>query len=439
MTTATFFFAGSSHGLDYKDDSMGYAYMGVKENRAYFPGPGGSPEIFVGDDLYKMVGRQVRANHRQFGLNRQWGNIKASTISGQKLYEIGKNYISGRGGIRRNRAAGGKGWNRNAWFAVQLIYTLLKTAPDDITINMVGHSRGSITIIMLLNDIFAFLDRSNSLKGPYKIGDLSRVKNFQKVVVADRRQYERRLKNTWKQRFKSGINTEGSVDLLNEIRTELLTPNPKITFNAWLFDPVAGPFLGNTTRKLHFPLHRQIKRVRVLRMLNVPKLDLLSNNLPPFDPPNWELCDNKMAKDLWADVIGEERLLIPMVGSHGAGLSTNKGKTTTIRNIGTDLMLRFLTSCGTIFDGNLVWLVQHIPLPTAIPYYMGQNKKVRDKAHRPVSLTCPYNLFYKYEYLTTKYKKINVCEGRRTVTQGINIAKYINAHHRWLRENKFKA
>ena len=40
MTTATFFFAGSSHGIDSKDDSMGYAYMGVKENRAYFPGPG---------------------------------------------------------------------------------------------------------------------------------------------------------------------------------------------------------------------------------------------------------------------------------------------------------------------------------------------------------------------------------------------------------------
>ena len=334
----TLYFAGSGHGLDHKDDTMVEAYKRTKGAALFFPGPGGSDT-----NIY-------RKNIGAFGL------VKFSDGA------IGKNTKSdGKLASAQKRAATGKGWNRNVWYALKEIATYLATNKGNVTLNFAGHSRGSITIIMLLNDLFhqhVPVQMQNSFEIASTVKGTKTYSNRAQKDAKFDDWYKLRLKKIFTDRMGSDKDAEEGIRYL-----EVICSNKnRLSCNVWLFDPVGGLNQGNSTRKQEFPEHAQIKRVRVMRMEQGGVGGTLSTNMPTFKGKhNWVFLDGTRSRNL-ATFEDVERLVIPMPGTHGAGLSLNGGLTGNQQYIGTGYMISLLEKCGTQFDDGFKkkYGIQHI-------------------------------------------------------------------------------
>ncbi|MBL0716620.1 MAG: hypothetical protein JJV89_01105 [Desulfosarcina sp.] len=491
MKVATFYFPGTSHGLKYKDDTLGDAFLGTSNRKAYFAGPGGKPPTtYVNwqiandvDKLYAIENSEIKNNSASnytdaseyYGIYQmkkdKW---KTEIYRGEKLEAIGSNILGSdhwTKSTRANRQIRGKGWNRNAWFAIQLIYTLLKTTkPGKLRLNMVGHSRGSITIIMLLNDIFAYIEESHDDEylrdklaarrdnmfstvkrsrkpkgGKYIVGDFdSAKKHWEKLqlthryTLTNRTEYDNFLKMVYHYRISEKYNPEGAIELLKYIRKNI----KKIEFNIYLNDPCAGVKQGVATRKLFIPEHESIKHIRLIRMMQDYNLTL-NDALPPIRKDgNWKLCDahSSPINILSSDMRELPRYLeIPMVGSHGAAVGGNGGDSIHERDVGGDLLLRFLLSLGTKFE-KAKWMLQHECPNERIPLKKLGYLPAMTLRNELVSL-------YIYDYLREYYKEVttNSWKNRNKALKinfrkkklkkfGMNtsIEEYINGYHKYL-------
>jgi len=338
MAVITFYFAGSGHGIDHdlNDDSLVEAYNNTRGTKAFFPGPGGTPNIYAsGFDLFALKSR--------FGKDIQDPQSKAlgSLIAyNTKIKEYGS---------KSKRSMGGKGWNRNVWYALNLIAAALLEGVAPLTLNVVGHSRRSITVIMLLNDMFY---RQTGRNRPFKIAS-AKVKDTWKQKKGGFAQwYLRQIEAVWQRRM--GANSAKGSRLARQGVVAMQTIEGHQAaiagVNAWLYDPVAGKSEALTNRKQEFPTHPLIKRVRVLRMEQGGMAGGLSSGMPTF--PGWDFLDGNVPRNLRI-FENTERYVIPMPGSHGAGLSKNikKGRPTTMPQwyIGTSYMVGLLRACGTSF------------------------------------------------------------------------------------------
>lgn len=309
------YFAGTGHDLshDIDDDAMVWAYNNTAPPKAFFAGP---------------------------------GKTKVVTHMGVRTTDEETTKVHGGEG----NIATGKGWNRNVWHALKLIRLYLEDTGENIIINMVGHSRGSITVIMLLNDLFFLDNPANVAKytsGGYTISKTRPGKHSFKGTTGEGfvDWYKETIKSVWAKRL-------GNADLAEEgiswIDTIIANKSRIASVNAYLFDPVAGPTQGGSTRKQELPSHAKIKRVRVLRMEHGGAA--LNANMPEFK--GWVFRSGSTASDLFVIAEGSKDV-IPLPGSHGAGLSANveKGQATTayVRYVGTSYMLKFLETCGTTF------------------------------------------------------------------------------------------
>ena len=346
MGVVTFFFAGTGHGIDrdFDDDSLVETYNKCTGKKAFFPGPGATPGIYAsGFDLgtlRPLFGRDVEGPE--------------STERGSL---IGYNTKIKESGSKAKRSLGGKGWDRNVWYALNLIAAELASTNDQITLNLVGHSRGSITVIMLLNDMFyehtGMHLKLKGNRGAFKLNEAG-VKDTWSPKKGDfGNWYLKQIEAVWKRRL-------GRTDVIGEklakrgveaLQTIKENQGKFACINAWLYDPVAGKSSALTSRKQEFPPHPLIKRVRVLRMEQGGMGGALSSGMPTFG--GWAFLDGTQTKNLriFSD---NERLVIPLPGTHGAGLSLNikHGKATTRPQwyIGTSYMVGLLQACGTKFE-----------------------------------------------------------------------------------------
>lgn len=335
MPVLTLYFAGSGHGLGSEkdnEDTLVDAFNHTRGPKALFPGPGGAdPNIYVSGDFSGLYGR----------------SLGYEPTDGRNLI-VGQNFKkkSWRWSSAQKRGGTGKGWNMSAHYALRIIANYLKSG-QRLTLNLCGHSRGSITIIMLLNDMFYQHLSPDSFT---MAGTVKGVKTFTQKEAPDWNTmdegqefndwYEKRLKTIWKSRLNKDAANAG-LEALHVIKKR---QGQIAEVNAWMFDPVAGLNQGNTSRKQDFPDHPLIKRVRVLRMEHGGIAGGLSTNMPTF--PGWAFLDGRKTRNLSA-YMNSERLVIPLPGSHGSGLSANKGASLREQFIGTSLMTGFLTACGT--------------------------------------------------------------------------------------------
>lgn len=328
----TLYFAGSGHGKEHTDDAIVDAYKKTTGPKVFFPGPGGADTNiysqntgFIDDSQERVIGQ----------------NYKSSTFSSAK-----------------KRGATGKGWNRNVWYALRHICDFLKKKQGNVTLNFAGHSRGSITIIMLLNDILHENVPLSQRQG-FEIASLKTgTKTFDGDDDTFAGWYEERLKKTFAKRMGSDRDAEEGIHYLKYICAR----KDRLECNVWLFDPVGGLNQGHSTRKQEFPEHPIIKRARVMRMETGGAGGTLSTNMPTFKGKhNWVFLSGDKKFDL-TQFKTTERLVIPMPGSHGAGLSENvqtgffvrkrnkgKPKTAMQRYIGRSYMVSMLRACGTTF------------------------------------------------------------------------------------------
>lgn len=215
METITFFFAGSGHGLDYEDDNVVRAFKHTNGPKAFFPGPGGGdPVIYVG-----------------FAGDRNWNPIAVSAKSTGWLSSAKK------------RSATGKGWNRNVLAAVVCLARFI-TAKGAVRLNLVGHSRGSISIIMLLNDLF-FQSSHGIGQGATGNFTVAGTKFGTKSISRDAERpefdkwYEDRLRKIWTSRASAADATEG-IQCLTIIRNAQNWGGGLSEINVFMFDPVGG-------------------------------------------------------------------------------------------------------------------------------------------------------------------------------------------------------
>lgn len=426
MSIVTFFFAGTGHGIDHDldDDSLVKTYNKTKGKKAFFPGPGGSPNIYAsGFDM-----QALRAH---------FGNVQGPESESRGSL-IGYNARIREIGSKRKRQLGGKGWDRNVWYALNLIATELINE-SQLTLNLVGHSRGSITIIMLLNDMFyehtgmhKLLNENTVMNKP----DSSRGNNkfvFKEGPVRAEwtptskqgdfgKWYLKQIEAVWQRRMGLNASTGGKlakrgIEALMTIKKHQKNFD---AINAWLYDPVAGFCEGASSRKQEFPYHPSIKRVRVLRMEQGGSCGGLSTHMPIFK--DWTFLDGSKPRDL--SVFSEsERMVIPLPGSHGSGLSKNINKKdlkpTTLPQwyIGTSYMVGLLQACGSEFEEGYAqeWNNREIMLKH---YYSLYEKFVGENPERRT-------------LLGQSRAKIHT---HHTKKDGY-LGNAVNGHHRYLKDN----
>ena len=316
----TLYFAGSGHGASSGDDSVVEAYQETNGPAVLFPGPGSKDTTIH----KKQVGMTFLSDAR----NRKTG-----------WRQIGSSL---------KRSATGKGWHENTYHALKAIREYLEENLENKTVNIAGHSRGSITVIMLLNDVLhqhAPIEHQvlMSIQGP-RSGKEEMVRRSESDYAE---WYKKRVSSLWKSRCGLENETDGT-DLLEAVAGF----KDHVKFNIFLFDPVAGSSQGNTGRKLEMPDHPCIHRVRVLRMEGGGMMGGLSKNLPRFR--GFQMMDGNHPVDL-SLYNDREMLIIPLPGSHGAGLSHNQWKTHNQQYIGTSYMIGFLNEAGTDLDEGWTW------------------------------------------------------------------------------------
>lgn len=413
MTVLTLYFAGSGHGIDkgIDDDSMVEAYNQTMGRKAFFPGPGGDPRIYVAG----FDGEQLR---RQLNVDKGLPSDEHGTLFGYNAK------ISGPG-VRGKRGLTGKGWDRSVWFALNLLAAQLKSGDGRLTLNLVGHSRGSITIIMLLNDMF-FEHTGQGL------GDAGRFRFNEAGVHAEWKGagqgqggagfgawYRKQLEAVWLRRMgtTAALSRRLAKQGIAALETIKQHQGEVDAINAWLFDPVAGINEGAGSRKQQFPAHPLIKRVRVLRMEEGGAGGLLSTNMPTF--PGWSFLDGLHGPRNLAVFADHERFVIPLPGSHGAGLSINlaKGVANETREqwyIGTSYMVHLLQACGTQFQAGFV-----------------------ERWHNDNLMLAAYNtLFSRFEHVSAGHGELNPARGHihgHHTPEGY-VVDAVNAHHLFLKQ-----
>ena len=293
------------------------AFKATNAYKAFFPGPGGAdPTIYSGQN--------ASAAPEGKGSSVKPGLFSSAT----------------------KRGITGKGWNRNTWYAIKILGEFSQERPAGFRLNLVGHSRGSINVIMLLNDLFfqsaTPLDKkftvASTIRGTKSI-DGDQVGSPEWIKF-----YEKRLRTIWAARMGTDEAAAEGIEHLASIRDQ----DHLKAINVFLFDPVAGVNQGNTSRKQDFPDNVKINQARVLRMEQGGAGGGLSTNMPLF--PGWEFLNGTHSRDLLAGVGGRERVVIPLPGSHGAGISANENAATIAnRYIGTSYMLSMLSQNGTRF------------------------------------------------------------------------------------------
>jgi hypothetical protein len=275
-------------------------------------------------------------------------------------YTIGANCRKSLLSSAIKRGLTGKGWNENVAHAIRIMAGLLRAGEGSLQLNLVGHSRGSITILMLLNDLF-FSPQAGGKGFSVNLGGRKFLKDpagfFKKshqsapTGEGEAGWYEKQLQSIWSRR----LGSDAAKGVLADLR-ELHENIQAVTgVNCFLFDPVGGPFGGDSDRQKALPEFAQLKRVRVLRMEHEGAA--LSGNMPTFgvgsEGGEFQFLTGKMSKNLLV-VKSRERYVIPMPGSHGAGVSKNDGRTEDQRYIGTSYMLKLISECGTKFESGFV-------------------------------------------------------------------------------------
>jgi hypothetical protein len=420
MAVLTLFFAGTSHDLehDIEDDSMVWAYGQVTPPKAYFAGPGKTKVI-----TFQHVGEEEQTER-----------VKAPEVT-----RYSRIPISSTGNVMT-----GKGWNRNVWHAIKLIHDYVVNRREQTTVNIVGHSRGSITVIMLLNDLFferitrAPRERSVREIEDYRIesktfhGSEGSLRKYEQEFVG---WYKERLKLIWAKRLGSTNLAEEGLEFIAGISDNI---NRLTAINAYLFDPVGGMSRTNTqrdSRKMDFPYHPKIQKVRVLRMEHGSKM--LSDAMPIFTDSfkgEWRFLSGEAMVDLFEPSIAKE--IIPLPGSHGAGLSVNfKGTQPTThleRYLGTSYMLHLLKECGTRFntEGSVYPgpgdFCNEAKMLYAYNELMKKWKDVKFYASSRKQIHSEHHTFTKEENKKHWYSRKKVV--------GYYAGDSINGHHRWLKE-----
>lgn len=431
MTVLTMYFAGSAHGLDadIDNDTMVEAFNKTLGPKVFIPGPGGlPPKIYVSQHYYSIADTYFSSI-----------GVRGHDIA------VGENITST--GVALKRAATGKGWNRSVWYAINIIADYLRSDDvDSLKINIVGHSRGSIAVIMLLNDIF------HEHLHPQRY-TMANPKNYRRFGLAlGKKEWERgsksrfkdwyktRLRSIWRNRLGAEEANRG-LDAIDDIKSH---ENKIESINAFLFDPVAGINQGCTSRKQDFPDHPKIKRVRVLRMEHGSKI--LSTHMPLF--PGFVMLSGEKNRNL--DVFTHrERLVIPLPGSHGAGLSFDIQKkdkkflrSTTILGITIELEIT-LKKAHASKNSNQVYIGTSymVGLLAACGTHFSPGFEAKWGGNPGVILNL-YNLLKgKYEEtLPTGGGAINTIGGVSTTRRDIHkhhtqhgyLGGYVNAHHRFL-------
>lgn len=366
MSVVTLYFAGSGHGLSSEDDTIVDAYKKTKGAAMFLPGPGGKDA-----NVYKKnfpVGLNLDNSHSSTGDK----NAKSTGIFSSAF----------------KRKSTGKGWNRNVFFALEAIADYLDRRAEHVTLNFAGHSRGSITVIMLLNDILHEHPSS-------KFTIASTIKGVKTYTQNDKRDfddwYESRLEKLWSSRMGNSEEAAYGIDCLQTV----MAAKNRLSINLFLFDPVGGLNQGKSSRKQEFPNHPCIERARVLRMETGGVVGTLSTHMPKFE--GWYFLTGQHSKNLGLHS-NHERYLIPLPGQHGAGLSSNSGKTDCQRYIGTSYMLGLLKESGTEFE-------QGFAEPFGLVDKLAKN----------------YDELYE--------KNLDVAPGSKDSVMGSNARKDIHTHH----------
>ena len=329
----TLYFAGSGHGLEHNDDSMVVAYKKTVGPKMFFPGPGGKDNT-----IYRM------------------GFIDTTNMFSDD--KIVRTNTTG-SGIDQKRSATGKGWNRNVWYALEAIADYVEVNEGAaVSLNFAGHSRGSITIIMLLNDLFHEHVPPMKRRNYTVASTVKGTKTFKGPQNEFGDWYENRLQKLFAKRMGSNEDAELGLEYLKRIASE----KHRLRINVFLFDPVGGLNQGDSSRKQEFPGHiQEIKRVRILRMEQGGAGGTLSTNMPVFaKSDNWTFLSGVFPRSL-SHYGASERLVIPLPGTHGAGLSfneydhkLNRYASELQRYIGTSYMVGLLSACGTRFENGFV-------------------------------------------------------------------------------------
>jgi hypothetical protein len=413
MTVLTLYFAGSGHGIDkgIDDDSMVEAYNQTMGRKAFFPGPGGDPRIYV-------AGFDEESLRRQLNVGKELASDEHGTLFGYnaKLSEQG---------VKAKRGLTGKGWDRNVWFALNLLAAQLQSDGGRLSLNLVGHSRGSITVIMLLNDMFfehvgqgLGAGKSFSFK---EAGVHAQWKGTAAGNAGFGAWYRKQLEAVWLRRMGSSaaLSKRLAKQGIAALETVKQHQGDFDAINAWLFDPVAGVNEGASSRKQEFPAHPLIKRVRVLRMEQGGAGGLLSTNMPTF--PGWSFLDGLHGAHNLAVFQDRERYVIPLPGSHGSGLSINidpkKGTGVETREqwyIGSSYMVHLLAACGTQFEAGFV-----------------------DRWQNENLMLAAYNtLFDRFQHVAAGHGELNPARGRlhaHHTPEGYG-GEAVNAHHAYLKQ-----
>lgn len=365
MNLITLYFAGSGQGLSSEDNTIVDAYRKTNGCAMFLPGPGGKdPNVYQKN--FPIIG----------------GNSSQSDV-GQNTKSTGA--FTGKASKRKLT---GKGWNRNVFFALEAIADYLDRIGGPVTINIAGHSRGSITVIMLLNDILHEHPSSE-----YTIAStIKGVKTYKKNDKRDFNEwYESRLKKIWSSRMSDSGDAEYGIECLKVV----MGSKNRLAINVFLFDPVGGLNQGCSSRKQDFPNHNCVKRARVLRMETGGAGGTLSSNMPKFE--GWHFLTGEHPEDLGRHS-QTERYLIPLPGSHGSGLDSNKGKTVCQRYIGTSYMLGLLRASGTEYEAGYTET-------------FGQLDKLYDA----------YNQLYK--------ENLHIAPGSQDMGKGVTNRRNIHTHH----------
>ncbi|MEO1679767.1 MAG: hypothetical protein AAFU80_16620 [Pseudomonadota bacterium] len=329
----TLYFGGTSQGyndnlqIDYKtvDNALVEAFEGTIGAKMFIPGPAApDPQIY------------------QIGFGGATGYNGFPEVKGSNV-KPGASARKGRGVVA------GLGWHRSVWYALQGIRDYLDEKDGQrVTINIAGHSRGSITVIMMLNDIFhsVLADQANfSIAYPKKGSSTFETRSRAKNNMNFSEWYDYKLEKLWTKHMGYVHTAQEGIQNINEIVARL----NDLSFNIWLFDPVGGPNGGGTSRKQSMPDHASIKRVRVLRMESGGAF--LSDNLPELKSKGYTYLAGNQTKNLEL-YRNRERFVIPLPGSHGAGVGSNKGDTEKQKYIGMSYMVDLLYRSGTVFNND---------------------------------------------------------------------------------------
>jgi hypothetical protein len=226
----------------------------------------------------------------------------------------------------------GAGWYQNINYALQIIYecyTQLKpTTTNKLTVNLIGHSRGSITAIMLMNDIII-----NKLLPTYRPKTMAAMTHGKRTAMVHRVKYRDQTKDgnyrtwyinnrhgIWRNKLKNRDAVTGVIAL-----TTIQNNIDKIDFNLYLNDPVAGGGLSrdDTDAKRELYIEDPIKHVRVI--LSEHGGSMLNGNIwraTTKTPSPYKFVDYKTERDV-NDYSAPKKYVIPMPGSHGAALGHN--------------------------------------------------------------------------------------------------------------------